>query len=51
MKQQPTLPANQEQSESPKRTWQEPELVNLNVKGGASISYQETTAIQVGVPS
>ncbi len=48
MQQQHTLPANQEPSKNPKRTWQEPELVNLNVRGGAVQSYQEASTYDSG---
>ncbi len=35
------LPANQEPAVNPKKTWQEPELINLSVMGGNIVNYTE----------
>ncbi len=43
MQNQPASPANQEPSENPKKTWQEPELKTLTVKNGNITSYSEGT--------
>ncbi len=44
MENQPTAPANQEPAKNkpPKKTWQEPELVNLSLKGGLTPATTET---------
>ncbi len=47
MQNQEVLPANQEPEENPKKTWQEPELVNLNVMTGAYLSANESTFLNV----
>jgi hypothetical protein len=36
-----TSPVNQETSKNPKKVWMDPELVNINVNGGANAFTSE----------
>ncbi len=43
MQNQPASPANQEPAINLKKTWQEPELVNLSLKTGSNAANNEST--------